>query len=340
MADGVPYLTFESAEFPAGEGRRRWEALTGAYDVTVPDGQAEADFDVKSESWLLGELVITHGRLTPVVLNRSETRIAADGRETFTIGLVTRGLLAGDFDGRACELRPGQVCVIDFARPWRAHSGVTEFILLSVPRAAFLAVAPNARELHGRLLDGATARILTEHLMALVRHLPQVGSSEAPVVQRATLRMVGDSLEALAPCEDVAAEPMESRLTYRARRFIDEQLSSADLSPATICAAVGVSRPTLYRAFRRGGGIMSYVQRRRLEAVHVRLSDPAETRGVAELALAAGYASHAHFSTAFRRRFGYAPRDARPGGGSGPVGNPALQFRSWVLNLATPPDPP
>ena len=48
----------------------------------------------------------------------------------------------------------------------------TEFILVSAPRAPLVAAAPHARDLHGRLLEGATGRLLTEHFTALVRHLP------------------------------------------------------------------------------------------------------------------------------------------------------------------------
>lgn len=337
MDGAIPYLTFDSAEVPAAEARRRWEVLVGAYDVMLPDGAAELDFNVWSESWLLGQLVITHGRLSPVRLRRSPERVAADGRETFTFGLVTQGLLAGDFDGRGCELRPGQVCVIDFARPWQAQTATTEFILLSVPRPALLALAPHAHDLHGRLLDGATARLLTEHLIALVRHLPQAAASDASIIQRTTLRMVADSLGALGPPDVGGSEPMEARLSFRARRYIEENLGAPNLSPTMICKALGVTRPTLYRAFGAGGGIMGYVQRRRLEAVHVRLSDAADTRKVAELALAAGFSSHAHFSTAFRKRFGYAPRDARLGSGDDPVGAATLQFRTWFLELSSYP---
>ena len=339
MGGGIPHLSFASADVPPAEGRQRWEVLVGAYDVKLPDGQCEADFSVDSEAWLLGQLVVTRGRLSPVRLIRARERIVTDGRETFTLGLVTQGLLAGDFDGRTCELRPGQVCVIDFARPWHAATAATAFVLLSVPRAALLALAPNAHDAHGRLLEGATARLLTEHLISLVRHLPQATAADAAIIERSTLHMVADSLGALAPGEDAGAVPLETRLTYRVRRYIEENLGEAELSPARICTALGVARPTLYRAFARSGGIMSYIQRRRLEAVHVRLSDAADARGVAELAMDAGFRSHAHFSTAFRKRFGYAPRDALLNGASAP-GAAMQQFGAWFLELAARTGPP
>jgi len=333
LPDGVPFLSFESADVPPGEGRVRWAALVAAYDVTLPEGQAEADFAVSSESWLLGDIVVTRGRLTPVDLRRSVARIAADGRDTFTFGLVTRGHLAGDFDGRQCDLRPGQVCVIDFARPWKARSSAAEFILLAAPRAALMALAPQVRDLHGRLLDGATARILAEHFAALVRHLPEARAADVPVIQRTTLRMIAQSLETLAPDHPDGPGAPQDRVVIRVRRHIEDELGSTDLSPASICKALGVSRPTLYRAFKRSGGVVRHIQRRRLEAVHVLLSDPAETRGLAELAQDFGFSSHAHFSTAFRRRFGYAPRDLRAGGSGSSIGGGALLFQTWMLEL-------
>ena len=335
LADSVPFLSFESADVPPGEARARWAALVGAYDVMLPEGQIEADFAVSSESWLLGDIVVTRGRLTPVELDRSVARIAADGRDTFTFGLVTRGHLAGEFDGRSCDLRPGQVCVIDFSRPWQARSSPAEFILVAAPRAALMALAPQVRDLHGRLLDGATARILAEHFAALVRHLPEARAADVPVIRRTTLRMIAESLESLAPDNTDGPGLPQSRIVNRVRRHIEDELGSADLSPATICKALGVSRPTLYRAFKRSGGIVRHIQRRRLEAVHVLLSDPAETRGLAELAQDFGFSSHAHFSTAFRRRFGYAPRDLRAGGASSSVGGGALLFQTWMLELGS-----
>ena len=344
MVGGVPHLAFESADLPPGEGRARWQALVDAYDVSLPEGYAEEDFAVSSQSWLLGEVVITHGRLTPVQLTRASARMAADGRDTFTFGLVTRGHLEGDFDGRACELRPGQICVIDFSRPWRATTSNTEFILLLVPRQALMALVPRAGDLHGRRLDGATARIVTEHLLALVRHLDQASAADAPVLQRATVHMVAASLAALAPEPAEAPGGSPARVADRVRRYVEDHLAHANLSPGVLCATLGLSRPTLYRAFRASGGVSSYVQRRRLEAAHVRLSDAAETRSVAELALACGFLSHAHFSTAFRRRFGYAPRDAQrgpasPAGDGGLLDDAALQFRSWILELTARIDP-
>ena len=61
-------------------------------------------------------------------------------------------------------------------------------------------------------------------------------------------------------------------------------------------------------------GVAAYVQQRRLARVHALLSSTQDRRRIAELAFAHGFVSETHFSRAFRRRYGYAPREVRNGG--------------------------
>ena len=74
---------------------------------------------------------------------------------------------------------------------------------------------------------------------------------------------------------------------------------------------VGVSPYHLARRFRMqiGSSIHEYRTRLRLQIALDRLRDGADA--IAPLALDLGFASHAHFATAFRRTFGFSPREAR-----------------------------
>lgn len=78
-----------------------------------------------------------------------------------------------------------------------------------------------------------------------------------------------------------------------------------------MCQALGLSRASLGRAFKADGGVLAYDRRRRLLALHSRLSDRAETRGVAELGYAYGFPDKAHLSRVFREAFGYSPSEVR-----------------------------
>jgi len=56
----------------------------------------------------------------------------------------------------------------------------------------------------------------------------------------------------------------------------------------------------------------------RLELARARLANPAFARQtIAAIATSVGFQSASSFSTAYRRRFGHSPRDARNGGESG-----------------------
>lgn len=58
---------------------------------------------------------------------------------------------------------------------------------------------------------------------------------------------------------------------------------------------------------RLGGNFYDYVNRHRIHAVRQRLSDPAETRSILELAYDAGFTSKSTFNTAFKRLAGETP---------------------------------
>ena len=62
---------------------------------------------------------------------------------------------------------------------------------------------------------------------------------------------------------------------------------------------------------RLGGSFWDYVNRLRVEAVRERLSDPAETRTILDLAYACGFTSKSTFNAAFKRQVGETPSGYR-----------------------------
>jgi AraC-like DNA-binding protein len=85
---------------------------------------------------------------------------------------------------------------------------------------------------------------------------------------------------------------------------IRDNLALPELSPDWLALKLDISRASLYRFFASRGGIMRFVQERRLLAVQAALSDPLETRRLSRLAADLGFKSEAHFSRSFRARFG------------------------------------
>ena len=83
------------------------------------------------------------------------------------------------------------------------------------------------------------------------------------------------------------------------------------LNREVLAAVAGFSVPHFHRIFtaQRGENIAAYVRRVRLERAGFKLRMGAVD--ITEVALAAGYDSHAAFSKAFKQQFGYSPSEFR-----------------------------
>ena len=90
------------------------------------------------------------------------------------------------------------------------------------------------------------------------------------------------------------------------RAHIDEPLDRE-----TLAAVAGFSIPHFHRVFTAhvGESAVSYVRRLRMERAGRKLRMGAVD--ITEVALAAGYDSHAAFSKAFKQQFGISPSDFR-----------------------------
>ncbi|MGA9657701.1 MAG: AraC family transcriptional regulator [Asticcacaulis sp.] len=91
--------------------------------------------------------------------------------------------------------------------------------------------------------------------------------------------------------------------------YVESHLDS-DLSLGEIARALGVSRFHITRLFAtlNGQSLMGYVKARRLSEAAKRLAPDSD---ILDIALSAGYGSHAAFSRAFRAEFGVSPKVLR-----------------------------
>jgi AraC family transcriptional regulator len=95
-------------------------------------------------------------------------------------------------------------------------------------------------------------------------------------------------------------------VTRYIRQHIDEPLNRE-----TLAAVAGFSVPHFHRIFtaQKGENVAAYVRRIRLERAGWKLRMGAVD--ITEVALAAGYESHAAFSKAFKQQFGFSPSEFR-----------------------------
>jgi AraC family transcriptional regulator len=110
--------------------------------------------------------------------------------------------------------------------------------------------------------------------------------------------------------DDVHLSPEHDECLETVKRYIDDN-TGEPLSRDVLASVVGYSVPHFHRIFTAGVGenIADYVRRVRLERAGRKLRMGAVD--ITEVALAAGYQSHAAFTKAFKIRFGLSPAEFR-----------------------------
>jgi acetamidase/formamidase/AraC-like DNA-binding protein len=100
---------------------------------------------------------------------------------------------------------------------------------------------------------------------------------------------------------------------HRLCQSIERRLDDPDLTPAKIALSEGISERYLQKLFEgTGSSFTHYLRERRLQRTWADLSNPTEAHhSISEIAFRVGFNDSAHFSRAFRHRFGVSPREFR-----------------------------
>lgn len=109
---------------------------------------------------------------------------------------------------------------------------------------------------------------------------------------------------------DLRDRPRHAERVAAVKRYAREHLDEP-LNREVLAALAGFSVPHFHRIFaaQAGESIAAYVRRMRLERAGRKLRMGAVD--ITEVALAAGYESHAAFGKAFKQKFGLSPSEFR-----------------------------
>ena len=126
------------------------------------------------------------------------------------------------------------------------------------------------------------------------------------------------------PKQASASNRAAPRPVNEAVRLIEDTIE-APLSTEDVARAVNISTRQLERLFRRHLGISpaAFASAARLDRAQTLLRQTAMP--VTDVGIACGFTSASHFSTAYRTRFGHAPRTER----TPPAAKPAPKTAQW-----------
>jgi AraC-like DNA-binding protein len=208
--------------------------------------------------------------------------------------------------GRQVFLAPETFVFIDGAHPFELSvADCSTHVLVKLPRDRLSARLQVSEGALARASSPARAgdRYLAHTLESLANTAPSMSVEERSVAERSLLHLL-----ALASVLRLEAPALERRLE-RALNLIETHAHEPSFDASVLADMLGVSRRYLDRLLANANTTASCeIWERRLRWAAEDLGSAAdERRTVLDIALGAGFSGAAHFSRAFRRRFGCTP---------------------------------
>jgi len=300
-------LRLDTSALPEREQFATFVAAAANFDVSRP---GSGPFATRALIWRVGALVVVQATSDAVSWSRSAERVRSDRTDYIYVNYHYTGRFAIECRHGVQHGGAGSLLAVDMRQPVRIDDGPMKKIYVAMPRKMVLDRLGN-HDPHGLVLSGETAALLGATLRAVCETLPRITPVQAVTAERLIVDLIVATLcEGLEEADQRPAR--EQALASRVRAHIDAHLDE-DLDVSSLCRDLGVSRSNLYRAFGTEGGVRRQIQARRLRRVRALLLDPGETRSIAALAMAPGFADKSHLSRLFKQTYGLAPgafRDA------------------------------
>jgi AraC-like DNA-binding protein len=338
MTAAIPVLHFDTNDVPESQQFEVWRSGITTHQVTRSDPSGTA-FKALVDGWMLGEMVITHSRIGAARMVRTARMAQQDGRDWILVLLLKSGTMAFAIDGAAKEqtMRQGEVAVFDTICDFASDGTAMDSITCAISRRAFAQLASEPLLHHGLIVEGPWGRLLADYLLSFVRQLPEMDAGDASNLTGAFVGVLRAALRATQPAGNAPVSRSVVGARQRVESYIDENLTSSELTSEQICRKLAITQSSLYRAFASAGGITAYVRKRRLEVIHALLNATTGDLSIGETARQYGFVSAAHFSRVFRKQFGFSPRTARL---ASVLGRPPAEdadevavFRHWEEQL-------
>lgn len=305
---------------PDGGAFREWQGhLSSGGHIDLINSADLPAFHAAARLYFLGPVILSDSSASHAVRSvRSPEHVIRTNIDHLLISLHIAGSYVGHCGGRPYRAGPGDICFLDYGLPFDFEISAYRSLALMIPRSA-LPTAMRGRALHGLVppADAPATRLLAQTYREFYAALPRLSEAQATIGVRALIELSDLASQVESKIRD-AASPAQLDLFGRAQVFIERNLGDTQLSATRLARGLNVSRNALYDAFAGHGGVLAYIRERRLQhcsdifTANIRTEDT-----IATIALSLGFRSEAHFSRAFKERFGLTPRAMRALGRGG-----------------------
>ena len=298
---------------PAAGKLQRWQTAIfetfGAVDTCVRD---DLHFSGALRRVSFPNFELTDVRSSSESVRRTRRHLAGDKQEIVELLLIRQGNIQLDQYHRRSIHGAGTFTLLDLNEPYDwVHARPAHVIGIKLSRGALAERVGDLRPYVGSVRGTAAGlgRLTADFLELFAGQASTIGESAGPALERQFLDLTELLLIAKDSEKSLPTMTPAEAIYSRALAFIDRHLSDPNLAPDDIAQAMPVSLRYLHAIFRSfGTSVCETILSRRLAFCHDCLSADPQLR-IGQLAYRAGFRSHAHFSTAFKDKFGSSPRD-------------------------------
>ena len=247
---------------------------------------------------------------------RTPAHIARADGDYFLVSIQARGCGVVRQDGRDALLAPGDFALYDSTRPYQLlFDDDFEQIVLKLPGERLRSELRDTERLTATTVSGreGAGHLMLAMLRTLREDIDTLQPASAFAVANGVRSILVAGLQTLPAACAAGVSQITAYHLARVKRRIDERLADPALNVASLAADLGLSASQLHRIFRNEPLTPAQtIWEKRLDAASRDLLEPRLAgRSVAEIAYAWGFSDAAHFSRAFRDRFGRSPREWR-----------------------------
>lgn len=255
----------------------------------------------------------------PQKVRRTPRQIARSGDDCVMFSVQLRGRGVVRQDGRTAVLGRGEFALYDSTRPYElVFDAPFEQAVLKLPGEHLRAEMRETPTLTATTMLGreGPGPLLLGMIGTLRRQADALPPASARAVAAGMRSILVAGLHTLPAARAVEQGRLAAYHLARIKQHIDARLSDPTLSVDTLALHLGLSPSHIHRLF-KGEPLTParYIWECRLQACCRDLRDPRlAARPLADIAYGRGFSDAAHFSRAFRERFGCSPREWRQQG--------------------------
>lgn len=252
-------------------------------------------------------------------VRRTPAKIARATEDFFLVSIQTLGTGTVVQDGRAAELQPGDFALYDSTRPYELVFGRDfQQYVVQLPGAVLRSRLRDTDRLTGRRVRGdrGAGHLMISMIRSLAAGVDTLEPGSVASVAESVENILVAGLCSLPGAGRPEASAMAAFHRDQVKAYALQRLRDPRLTVNEIAAHLRLAPSTVHRAFScEPASLNQWIWTQRLEGARRDLCDPAlANRSVSEIAFGWGFNDAAHFSRAFRARFGCPPRDLRPQG--------------------------